>query len=104
MDKGGFVYILANRKQGTLYTGVTSDLLRRMSEHRLGILPGFTRRHDIKRLVWFEQFGEILPAIAREKLIKKWHRQWKINLIEAANPHWDDLAILKLGFEPFEPR
>lgn len=86
MQKGGRVYILANRRQGTLYTGVTSDIMRRMSEHRQGLIPGFTQDHAIKRLVWLEAFGEIQPAILREKQIKKWNRQWKINLIEADNP------------------
>ena len=70
MNKGGFVYILANRRMGTLYTGVTSDLIRRISEHRQGLVPGFTLEHGIKRLVWMEPFSEIEPAIRREKLLK----------------------------------
>ncbi|GGE06942.1 hypothetical protein GCM10011529_11650 [Polymorphobacter glacialis] len=100
MEKGGHVYILANRRQGALYVGVTSDLMRRMSEHRQGLTPGFTLEHGIHRLVWLEQFGEILPAIAWEKLLKKWHRDWKIRLIEEANPDWHDLAVSILGFAP----
>ncbi len=100
METGGFVYILANRRQGALYTGVTADLMRRISEHRLGLVPGFTRKYGIKRLVWMEPFGEIVPAIAREKQIKAWNRAWKIELIEAGNPEWDDLAVRLLGFEP----
>jgi putative endonuclease len=100
MERCGFVYMLANRKQGTLYIGVTSDLMRRMSEHRQGLIPGFTDEHGVKRLVWIEQFGEIESAISREKLLKKWHRAWKIRLIEAENPDWDDLAVALLGFEP----
>lgn len=74
--------------------------MRRMSEHRLGLIPGFTSEHGIRRLVWFDAFGEILPAIAREKLVKKWHRDWKIRLIETTNPDWDDLAVTMLGFDP----
>ena len=98
MEKGGHVYILANRRQGTLYTGVTSELMRRISEHRLGQIAGFTREHGIKRLVWHEAFGEIELAIRREKQIKEWRRAWKIELIEERNPHWLDLAVTELGF------
>ena len=98
MDKGGHVYILANRRQGTLYTGVTSDLMRRISEHRLGQIAGFTRDYDVKRLVWYEAFGDIEAAIRREKQIKEWRRAWKIILIEERNPHWLDLAVSELGF------
>jgi putative endonuclease len=98
MEKGGHVYILANRRQGTLYTGVTSDLMRRVSEHRLGVIPGFAREHGVKRLVWHEAFGDIEAAIRREKQIKAWKRAWKIELIEAMNPHWLDLAVSELGF------
>lgn len=98
MEKGSHVYILANRRQGTLYTGVTSDLMRRISEHRLGQIAGFTREHGIKRLVWHEAFGEIELAIRREKQIKEWRRAWKIELIEERNPHWLDLAVTELGF------
>ena len=104
MDKGGFVYMLANRRQGALYTGVTSDLMKRISEHRMGLLPGFTLEHDIKRLMWSEAFGDIELAIQREKRIKKWNRAWKIRLIEAANPHWHDLAVTDLGFPPLISR
>ena len=99
MEKGGFVYILANRRNGTLYTGVTADLMRRISEHRLGLIPGVTLEYSTKRLVWMEAHGEILSAIAREKQLKKWNRAWKINLIEATNPDWHDLAVSELGFE-----
>ena len=100
MEKGGYVYILTNRRQGTLYTGVTSDLVKRISQHRQELVPCFTNEHGIKRLVWMEAFGEIEPAIRREKLLKKWHRSWKIRLIEAENPNWDDLAVSVLGFSP----
>ncbi|WP_176592229.1 GIY-YIG nuclease family protein [Sphingobium sp. EM0848] len=93
------VYILASRKNGTLYTGVTSDLVKRLYEHRNGLIDGFTSDYGVKRLVWFETHDAMDSAIVREKRIKKWNRQWKIELIEAENPEWDDLA-LAFGFEP----
>jgi putative endonuclease len=93
------VYLLANRYRGALYTGVTSDLLARLYQHRTGALPGYTERRDIKRLVWFERHGDIEAAIRREKTIKRWPRQWKFNVIEADNPDWLDLAV-DLGFPP----
>ncbi|KQT44295.1 hypothetical protein ASG47_17220 [Devosia sp. Leaf420] len=86
-----FVYIMANRKRGALYTGVTNDLIRRVSEHREGLVPGFTKTHGCKVLVWFEVHEDIEVAITREKLIKKWRRDWKEELIEAQNPEWRDL-------------
>ena len=94
------VYILASRKHGTLYIGVTSDLLRRMYEHREGLAGGFTRKHGIKRLVYIETFTRIEDAIAREKQLKNWHRDWKISLLERENPDWNDLAVTTLGFDP----
>lgn len=100
MRKGGFVYILANRRNGALYTGVTSDLAGRVHQHRAGTLPGFATRYGIKRLVWFEQHGDIDQAILRETRIKRWNRSWKMALIEADNPDWDDLAVRLLGFGP----
>ncbi|WP_416908498.1 MAG: GIY-YIG nuclease family protein [Polymorphobacter sp.] len=100
MQKGGHVYILTNRRQGTLYIGVTADLPRRISEHRQSLIPGFTTTHNLKTLVWYEPHSEIQSAIAREKRLKSWNRAWKINLIEATNPHWLDLAIKDLGFPP----
>ena len=87
------LYILASQPRGTLYIGVTSDLMGRLWQHRSGALPGFTRRYKIHRLVRFEMFGDMELAIAREKQLKNWHRQWKINLIEESNPHWEDLAV-----------
>ena len=87
------VYILASRHYGTLYIGVTSNLLRRIWQHRNDALPGFTERCAVHRLVHFELFGEMERAILREKQLKRWHRQWKINLINAGNPEWRDLAI-----------
>jgi putative endonuclease len=91
MKKGGWVYIMTNRPGGVLYIGVTSDLIRRASEHRQGELGGFTYRYWLKQLVYFEQYEDILDAIAREKEIKKWHRAWKVALIEKENPGWNDL-------------
>ena len=100
MPTGGHVYMLASRRHGTLYVGVTSDLTRRMYEHREGVFPGFTREHGIKRLVHVEHFTRIEDAILREKRLKKWLRDWKVELLERENPFWDDLAVTMLGFEP----
>ena len=92
-ERNPCVYILASGHYGTLYIGVTSDLMVRLWQHRTGTLKGFTSEHSVKRLVWFEMHGDMLTAIAREKQLKNWRRQWKINLIEAENPHWMDLAV-----------
>ena len=86
-----YVYILASRKHGTLYVGVTRDLIGRVYQHKNKVVAGFTRRHSIGLLVWFECYDDPLTAIAREKEIKKWRREWKINLIERTNPGWVDL-------------
>jgi putative endonuclease len=94
------VYLLASRRNGTLYVGVTSNLLARVHQHREGLLPGFTRDYGVKRLVWFERHGSMEQAIVREKRIKKWNRAWKLELIEAGNPEWRDLAE-DLGFAAF---
>jgi putative endonuclease len=88
---GGWVYIVTNCPKGTLYVGVTSDLARRIWEHREGVVEGFTLRYALKRLVLVERHDDIQGAIQREKNIKHWPRAWKIDLIEAANPRWDDL-------------
>jgi putative endonuclease len=85
------VYILASRKYGSIYVGVTGNLLNRVVTHREELLAGFTARYHIHRLVYFEQFDSPSDAILREKRIKKWRREWKIALIEKANPSWDDL-------------
>jgi putative endonuclease len=85
------VYILASKPYGTLYTGVTSDLARRIWEHREGLVRGFTLRYGVKTLVYYEYFGLIGEAIQREKRIKEWRRVWKIELIESMNPEWRDL-------------
>ena len=97
------VYILTSQPRGTLYIGVTSNLEARLWQHREEAAPGFTTRHHIKRLVWYEMHGDMLTAIAREKQLKNWHRPWKVNLIEATNPHWGDLAV-GLGFAALPPR
>jgi putative endonuclease len=86
-----YVYVLASRIGGTLYIGVTSDLIRRVAEHRLKQAAGFTKKYEVDRLVHFEQFDDAENAIRREKRLKKWNRAWKIRLIEKQNPNWDDL-------------
>lgn len=99
--KGGTVYILASKRNGTLYIGVTSDLAARMYEHRERLVPGFTRRYAIKTLVWYEHHIHIEDAIQREKSLKRWLRKWKLALIERANPEWRDLyadMLVKFGF------
>ena len=87
-----YVYVLASRPYGTLYTGTTSDLVRRMWEHKNKVVPGFTKRYGVDRLVWFEACGSKDAALRREKQIKEWKRDWKINLIERENRYWDDLS------------
>jgi len=87
----GYVYILTNRPNGVLYVGVTSDLVRRVGEHREGVVPGFTKKYGLKRLVYFEVFDYIRAAIQREKNMKHWSRTWKARLILSSNPRWDDL-------------
>ena len=87
-----WVYILASRRNGTLYIGMTDDLVRRAWEHRTGTIPGFTREYGIKMLVWFEQHETRESALQRERQLKKWNRAWKLQLIEQLNPSWKDLA------------
>ena len=89
--RGGWVYIMTNRANGTLYLGVTSDIARRAWEHREGVAEGFTRRYGLKRLVYVERHEGIAAAIQREKTLKHWPRAWKVNLILERNPGWDDL-------------
>ena len=91
MNKQPAVYILASKRNGTLYTGVTSDLVKRVWEHRNNMVEGFTKRYGVHRLVWYEVHESILSAIQREKRLKEWKRIWKINLIEKTNPNWKDL-------------
>ena len=93
------VYILASRRNGTLYIGITSDLIGRIHQHRNEAAEGFTKRYGVKQLVWFEVHEEMEPAIIREKQLKKWNRSWKLRLIEELNPRWRDLAE-DFGFEP----
>ncbi len=97
------VYILANQPRGTLYIGVTSDLIARLHQHRTDAVPGFTKRYKVHSLARFEMFDDMETAIAREKQLKRGHRQWKINLIESENPDWHDLAPGP-GLEPIAPR
>jgi putative endonuclease len=86
-----YVYILANKKKGTLYVGVTSDLIRRMYEHKSDFVEGFTKKYQVHDLVYFEVSESVESAIDREKQLKKWHRAWKVRLIEKENPEWKDL-------------
>ena len=92
-----WVYILASKRNGTLYTGVTSNLDARVYQHKNDLIPGFTKRYGVHRLVWFEEHGDIRDGIAREKQIKGWNRAWKIRLIEKLNPDWKDLYFTDLA-------
>ena len=91
MERRGYVYIMASGRNGTLYIGVTSDLVKRVHEHQVGGADGFTKRYGCKTLVWFEVHDRIDAAILREKQMKEWRRAWKLREIEAANPDWNDL-------------
>lgn len=91
MAKSFHTYMMANRKDGTLYIGVTSDLIQRVHQHRIGAVDGFTKRYNLHHLVWFETHDSAKQAIRREKRLKKWPRQWKVNTIEGSNPDWRDL-------------
>jgi putative endonuclease len=86
-----YVYILASRKNGTLYIGVTNDLVRRVYDHRNNAIEGFTKKYSVHTLVYYEPYKDVRDALTREKRLKKWKRQWKINLIENTNPDWKDL-------------
>jgi putative endonuclease len=86
-----YVYMMASKKNGTLYTGVTSDLIKRVYEHRTGAVPGFTKTYKVNLLVYYEVHGDVMEAIKREKNIQAWKRLWKIRLIEEGNPSWEDL-------------
>jgi len=88
-----YIYILSNKKNGTLYIGVTNNLERRMFEHKNKLIDGFTKKYGLDKLVYFESFQHINAAISREKNMKKWKRQWKINSIEEHNPNWYDLSL-----------
>ena len=91
MEKRPAVYILASRRNGTLYVGVTSHLIKRIWEHKNDLVPGFTQRYRVHMLVHYELFGTMADAIVREKQLKRWHRAWKLELIESKNPDWRDL-------------
>ena len=91
LTRSYYVYLLASRRHGTLYLGVTSELPKRVWQHRQGLVEGFTKRYGVKMLVWYEQTDTIESAIVREKQIKKWNRAWKIELVESSNPEWNDL-------------
>ncbi|MCI4589732.1 GIY-YIG nuclease family protein [Sphingobium sp. BYY-5] len=99
MERQPAVYIMASDRNGTLYVGVTSDLMGRIFQHRTKAMDGFTARYDASRLVWFEMCDAMEVAIMREKQLKNWRRKWKLDLIEAGNPRWRDLAE-DLGFDP----
>ncbi|MDO5640107.1 MAG: GIY-YIG nuclease family protein [Neisseria sp.] len=98
-EKQPAVYILTNKRHGTLYIGVTADLIQRIWQHREGLVDGFSKRYGLKQLVWFEQCDEMGAAIAREKQLKEWRRAWKIRLIEETNPSWQDLWLQIIGQE-----
>lgn len=101
----GFVYILANKRNGTLYAGVTSDLEGRMHDHRNGLTPGFATRYGCDRLVWFERHPNIVLAIRREKSLKDYKRAWKLDLIAKLNPNWDDLTdSIYVIDNPYKPK
>ena len=92
-----YLYVLASRKHGTLYIGVTGDLSRRLWEHREGLVKGLTSRYGVTSLVYYKVFGDVRAAIQREKTMKKWPREWKVNLIERDNPQWTDLYPALVG-------
>jgi putative endonuclease len=98
--KQSYVYILSSKRNGTLYVGVTSDLIKRIHEHKQDLIDGFTKKYRVHMLVYYEVHNEILEAIKREKQIKKWSRQWKLRLIEQMNPDWRDLYNEITGFPP----
>ncbi|MGD8547822.1 MAG: GIY-YIG nuclease family protein [Thiohalophilus sp.] len=91
MDRQPCVYLLASQRNGTLYTGVTADLVKRVWEHKNHVIDGFTRKYNVTTLVWYEMHETMESAIRREKMIKNWKRAWKIRVIEEFNPHWRDL-------------
>ncbi len=91
--KSPFVYMLASQRNGTIYTGVTSDLVQRVWQHKNNLVSGFTKQYQVHDLVWYELHSDMLSAISREKQIKEWRRKWKIHLIEKSNPYWDDLYM-----------
>jgi putative endonuclease len=97
-----YVYILASKRNGTLYIGVTNDLTKRVYEHKNKLVEGFTRKYDVRMLVYYEETSNVESAIIREKQLKKWNRKWKVDLIEQTNPDWNDLyaGLTGCGFPP----
>jgi putative endonuclease len=91
MKKSYYVYIICSKRNGTLYIGVTNDLIRRITEHKNGEVAGFSKKYDVHQLVYFEETSDVTAAITREKQLKKWKRAWKLKLIEQTNPDWKDL-------------
>ena len=98
--KFSFVYIVTNKPRGVLYIGVTTDLVRRISEHRQSLIPGFSSKYNCTRLVWYEVHEDVRVAIQREKSLKRWYRDWKVSLIERDNPSWRDLFFEMSGLAP----
>jgi putative endonuclease len=96
-EKYYYVYILANKRRGTMYVGVTSNLVQRVWQHKEVQVEGFTKRYGVKSLMWYEQYEDVEQAILREKQIKKWDRLWKIELVESFNPEWNDLYETIVG-------
>jgi putative endonuclease len=92
MDKQYYVYILTNKSNEVLYIGMTNNILRRVFEHQSGMIEGFSKRYNLKKLVYYESTNDVNSAINREKQLKNWHRDWKINLITDTNPEWKDLS------------
>ena len=92
MNKRFFVYVLSNQRRGVLYVGVTNDLIRRLSEHKDKLVPGFTKAYGVVLLVYYEEYSSILEARAREATLKRWRRAWKIKLVDKFNPNWRDLT------------
>ncbi len=92
MQKQYYLYILASKRNGTLYIGITNNIIRRVGEHKLKLIDGFTKKYNVVLLVYYEVFNDVNEAILREKRLKKWNRDWKIRLIESINPNWDDLT------------
>ena len=99
MKKNYYIYILASKRNGTLYIGVTNDLVRRVLEHKNKVIKGFTDKYNVNSLVYYESYSSINEAIKREKAMKKWNRAWKIQLIEKENPTWNDLSGFPLARE-----
>ena len=103
IDRTYWVYMLASGKHGTIYVGVTNSLERRIAEHKAKEVPGFTKRHGVDRLVWFRGYGEVTEAIHFEKQLKRWRRDWKVQLVEEENPNWQDIYPAMMALPPLHP-